>query len=615
MLKALYEYGIRNGLSTPPGFVRKSIRAYICLSGSGDYLGVEKCEGESLICPDIGTMANSPDKCNPLAEKAGIVIWGDGAKAEYFRSLLREGENDAPVLSVCLRVLESSEITAHIRNDADARKIKPIDRISFLVDGKPAAADDAVRNWWTEYRAEHIKGEKKGSGMARCLITGEVTEPLDTVPKVNGLQRVGGHSAGEALFCFDKSAFRSYGLKQSANAPVSEEAFVVVKDALDDLLAGAPAMYRRDRSRSFNPFAPVFAGMKFVHWYDSEIEPEYDVFLPVFGGIGRNDDEDDADDEPPSETDTEEQRIAADRKARADADRLVASVRTGERVLPLVGEYHILLVSGNNGRAMVRRYEHGSYETLANNLEMWNDDISLTNSIGTGTIRPTGLNFRLMTLAKYQKNVRDSEQMKKELAGITPAIVSAITNGTPLPDAVASRSLKYIKSRLVSPDENDRFAHMPDGISCQWLKAWANRKRRMRKEEALIMPYYDKNFPSAAYHCGALMAIYADIQRTVMPDVKSGIVDRYYTSASTTPALVLGRLEMIEKHHIAKIEWGALARFFESSLNEVYSCLGEDLPKVLDLEEQTYFAIGYRQMCARIIVEKEKLKTERKEEK
>lgn len=615
MLKALYEYGIRNGLSIPPGFVRKSIRAYICLSGSGDYLGIEKCESESLICPDIGTMANSPDKCNPLAEKAGIVIWGDGAKAEYFRSLLREGENAAPVLSVCLRVLESSEIMAHIRNDADARKIKPIDRISFLVDGKPAAADDAVRNWWTEYRAEHIKGEKKGSGMARCLITGEVTEPLDTVPKVNGLQRVGGHSAGEALFCFDKSAFRSYGLKQSANAPVSEEAFAVVKDALDDLLAGAPAMYRRDRSRSFNPFAPVFAGMKFVHWYDSEIEPEDDVFLPVFGGIGRNDDEDDADDEPPSETDTEEQRSAADRKARADADRLVSSVRTGERVLPLVGEYHILLVSGNNGRAMVRRYEHGSYETLANNLEMWNDDISLTNSIGTGTIRPTGLNFRLMTLAKYQKNVRDSEQMKKELAGITPAIVSAITNGTPLPDAVASRSLKYIKSRLVSPDENDRFAHMPDGIACQWLKAWANRKRRMRKEEALIMPYYDKNFPSAAYHCGALMAIYADIQRTVMPDVKSGIVDRYYTSASTTPALVLGRLEMIEKHHIAKVEWGALARFFESSLNEVYSCLGDDLPKVLDLEEQTYFAIGYRQMCAGIIAEKEKLKTERKEEK
>lgn len=615
MLKALYEYGIRNGLYTPPGFVRKSIRAYICLSGSGDYLGIEKCESESLICPDIGTMANSPDKCNPLAEKAGIVIWGDGSKAEYFRSLLREGENAAPVLSVCLRVLESPEITAHIRNDADARKIKPIDRVSFLVDGKPAAADDAVRNWWTEYRAEHIKGEKKGSGMARCLITGEVTEPLDTVPKVNGLQRVGGHSAGEALFCFDKSAFRSYGLKQSANAPVSEEAFAVVKDALDDLLAGAPAMYRRDRSRSFNPFAPVFAGMKFVHWYDSEIEPEDDVFLPVFGGIGRNDDEDDADDEPPSETDAEEQRIAADRKAQADADRLVASVRTGERVLPLVGEYHILLVSGNNGRAMVRRYEHGSYETLANNLEMWNDDISLTNSIGTGTIRPTGLNFRLMTLAKYQKNVRDSEQMKKELAGITPAIVSAITNGTPLPDAVASRSLKYIKSRLVSPDENDRFAHMPDGIACQWLKAWANRKRRMRKEEALIMPYYDKNFPSAAYHCGALMAIYADIQRTVMPDVKSGIVDRYYTSASTTPALVLGRLEMIEKHHIAKIEWGALARFFESSLNEVYSCLGEDLPKVLDLEEQTYFAIGYRQMCAKIIAEKEKLKTERKEEK
>ena len=35
----------------------------------------------------------------------------------------------------------------------------------------------------------------------------------------------------------------------AANAPVSEEAFAVVKAALDDLLAGSLAMYKRDKDR------------------------------------------------------------------------------------------------------------------------------------------------------------------------------------------------------------------------------------------------------------------------------------------------------------------------------------------------------------------------------
>lgn len=81
-------------------------------------------------------------------------------------------------------------------------------------------------------------GGQFGGSSCRCLITGQPTAPLATLPVISGLQVVGGHSRGEALFCFDKSAFQSYGLKQSANAPVSEEAFAVVKEAMNDLLGG-----------------------------------------------------------------------------------------------------------------------------------------------------------------------------------------------------------------------------------------------------------------------------------------------------------------------------------------------------------------------------------------
>ena len=60
---------------------------------------------------------------------------------------------------------------------------------------------------------------------------------------------------------------------------MSEEAFAVVKEAMNDLLAGAPAMYDRDKKREFHPTAPIYAGMKFLHWYDFSLDPEDDPLL------------------------------------------------------------------------------------------------------------------------------------------------------------------------------------------------------------------------------------------------------------------------------------------------------------------------------------------------
>jgi len=239
MLKALYDYGIRNHLTVPPGFIRKPIRAYICLSQSGSFLGIEVCgKEETQVCPDIGSMANSPDKCNPLAEKASIILADTGKKPDYFRKLLREGATAAAVLRTCLNALETPETFGDIQREAGLRKIKDADRISFQVDGCPVVADKSVRSWWEAYR-KCFQAEGNAPRFP-CLITGQPTVPLATLPVVNGLQVVGGHSRGEALFCFDKAAFQSYGLKQSANAPVSEEAFAVVKEAMNDLLAGSP---------------------------------------------------------------------------------------------------------------------------------------------------------------------------------------------------------------------------------------------------------------------------------------------------------------------------------------------------------------------------------------
>lgn len=608
MLKALYDYGVRNGLALPPGFVNKQIRAYIRLTADGSYLGLEQCEDELLPCPDIGSLANSPDKCNLLAEKCSIILFVPQAPYEsspkhtFFCTAMQEAAKSVPALIPCLAFLQSTS-RLQAAEEAARLKIKPGDRISFKVGGTSVVRIEELIPWWSEYRKQF----SKTSNQMLCLITGESVTPLATVPPVIGLQVVGGHARGDALICFDKSAFCSYGLKQAANAPVSEAAFAAVKAAMDDLLAGSPAMYKRDKSRAFNPAAPIFAGMRFVHWYDAPIAPQEDILLPDFCGF----DLDEEDDSSPGETAVQDAI-----QANAAADTLLKSVQSGSTPLPLQCRYHIMLVSGANGRVMVRRYEQGSYASLQEHLQQWNRDLELCDNTGTGTLRPRKLTARLIALLTRHKN--DSkvlERLKKELSGLTPAIAMAIINGTPLPDAVASRALANIRSQMIDPDENDSFAFIPDGICCQWLKVWLLRKARARNEEVHLMPYYDPNFPNAAYHCGALVAVYADLQRVAIPDVNAGIVQRYYASASRTPKLVLGQLERLSKYHLAKLDSLYLAQIYESRLNEPYCFFGADgltsLPAALTLEEQSYFAIGYRQMSARLVADRKEA-TDRK---
>ena len=623
MLRALYDYGIRNGLAIPPGFLQKDIRAYICLTAEGEFLGIEQYKKDPQVCPDIGSLANSPDKCNPLAEKAAVILTSEGKKPQFYRTLLSDGAQYAPNLGLCLSALENAQTLRAICDEAKLRKVKEGDRICFKVDGIPIVCDEQVQTWWEAARKRFVKSsDGKNTARSLCLITGNETEPLATVPGVSGLKPVGGENK-VPLFCFDKSAYRSYGLEQSANAPVSEEAFCVVKDALNDLLVGSPAMYRREKNRDFNPVAPIFSGMKFLHWYDCQLEPNEDLIHCAFSGFGGDADEED--EEPQrSEEDALAQARQTELQKRAKADQLFEHIGSGAQAPILKSQYYILLISGNKGRAMVRRYEHGSYETLRANLNQWREDLSLSDKLGTGEIRPQKLTKRLHRLVKDQKKVGSdlAEQMKKELAGVTPTIVMAILNGTPLPDTVAVRALAYIRAKLLSPEENTKNPNLPDGIACQWLKVWLIRKSRMRKEEAVLTMNYDCDFPNAAYHCGALMAVYADLQRAAMEEVNATIVQRFYASASRTPTLVLGTLERMGAVYLdqlrKKSKYG-LANIYEGRLNDIYSFFGKDgfhqLPSALNLEDQSYFALGYRQMCTQMNADKAAAKAAKEEEK
>lgn len=204
------------------------------------------------------------------------------------------------------------------------------------------------------------------------------TMPVATLPPIKGLLQVGGHGRGDALFCFDKPAFCSYGLKQSANAPVSAEAIDAVKAALDHLM-------------SSETLSPTLAGMRFVHWFDCYVPAECDPMQQALDGDPKNQGTEQQTEDDDGYDDDEEFDETVEAPSNPDAKRDIAAKRiesiesgAATTAIPASTQYYILLLSGVTGRVMVRSYDHGNYGELEKSIQQWRNDLQMVDLGGTG---------------------------------------------------------------------------------------------------------------------------------------------------------------------------------------------------------------------------------------
>ena len=602
MLTELYEYAQKQGLTARAGFKPKKIKGYFSLSSDGKFLGMVSPLEATTLAPDIGAAANGTTKCNLLVEKANLVLQIDGkpntkVKHEFFKEGLRSGMEAEPLFGICLKALENPETLVAMRAALPEKKIKPGDPVGFEVDGQKLEKSTKYYEWWEIYR--HQFGDAEKTPTQRCLITGQLTAPMRTVPKVSGLMAVGGHSAGDALLCFDKDAFASYGFDHSENAVVSESAMTGVNAALRSLIA----------------FAPILSGAKMLHWYKEPVKKEEDLLASLFGSRaaeGSDDEEDYA------------QRMDT---ALAAANQLITSVKEGNAPQQLENRYYMMPLSGANGRMMVRGWDEGSYEELYTNIKAWYDDLRIVTYDGKGccsSAKLSKLEYRLLKPMSGQKKNNDqmavelsqlkcratkpisnqkkiNDRMGKELVGLQTRLLYSILHNAPLPDEVGERALRYIRSNMLDSGGDQKQERRPDLYACELLKAWIIR----RKEGGEIHMKETVNFdyPSAAYQCGRLMAVYAEIQKKALGSLNAGVIERYYAGASTTPAMVLGRLSSLSQYHLGKLEPG-IHVYYQRLLDEISCKLNLPLPPVLTPPQQGEFAIGYHQQHAEMYTSK-----------
>jgi len=127
-----------------------------------------------------------------------------------------------------------------------------------------------------------------------------------------------------------------------------------------------------------------------------------------------------------------------------------------------------------------------------------------------------------------------------------------------------------------------------------------------------IQPQLTADTDEPAYNCGRLLAILAAAQDKAH-DYKlegAGVSERYFGTASVSPASVFPLLLRLNRHHLNKISkserFGGHERFIQQQIESVMVLFKPDkpgvsptFPRTLDLQSQGRFALGfYQQMAA-----------------
>jgi CRISPR-associated protein Csd1 len=237
-------------------------------------------------------------------------------------------------------------------------------------------------------------------------------------------------------------------------------------------------------------------------------------------------------------------------------------------------EMHVLGLAPNAARLSISFYLNGSADNFLEKVRTWYNDLAVDKIFDWEKEFPSVYEIAKAVLGKH-KEVKDVKRLgddllKAALAGgrypayLLPLCLNRLRSGDKF-SAVHAALIKAMLIRNFSKDENDR----------------------KDKEELMSL---NKEHPSPAYQLGRLFALLGRVQRKAIgPNINADIRDKYFGSASATPALVFPLLIRNAQNHISK----AKAYGYDKLIGEVLDKIDDAFPQILSLEEQGLFALGY----------------------
>ena len=532
------------------GFSREKISFCVVLSADGTLADGElhdlrTQEGKRktparLVVPDRGGRSGTLIKPNFLWDNTGYALGCDSkgkptrARQMFasFRDLHHElaGLVDDPGLQAVCRFLDQW--------DPDDASMLPDweeicdSNIVFRLDGKRQYVHEAatIRRAWLQF-----VGGESDSARGCSLISGEEEDLARLHPLIQGVR--GAQSTGAALASFNLDAFESYDKDQSYNAPVGIGDAFKYTTALNRLLA--------DRARTV-----LIGDATVAFWSERPTD-----FEGLFGLTVSESAEDS----------TTVGNLAGFLKHLREG-------RPGAQLEDAAVPFYVLGLSPNSSRLAARFWLTGSVAQFADRLAQHFQDLDM---VGGKPDDPPLVIRRLLW-----ETAREAKEIPPLLAG---ALARAVLSGGDYPRALFTTVLRRIRA-------DQTMNHSRAAI----LRAVLVRRARLARQTKENVPVsLDIDHPSPAYHIGRLFAALEKTQEDAHGHLNSTIKDRYFSSASATPAFAFARLMRLHQHHLNKMDdKPGLKVNREKLVQEIFSHVTR-FPSHLSLDHQGLFFIGY----------------------
>ena len=390
----------------------------------------------------------------------------------------------------------------------------------------------------------------------QCLVTGE-REPIARLHGIAIKGVAGAQTAGASIVSFNLDAFESYAKTQGFNAPVSQAAAFAYSTALNHLLR--PAARHRQRLQIGDSTVVFWA----LASDDAHAERAEDLFAALAN---------------PPDDEQEAERVRLTLKEMAQG-RPLARIDPG---LEPDTRFHVLGLAPNAARLSIRLWQAGTLETFAARFTEHYQDLLIEPQPWR---TPPAIRWLLREIAPRG----DLENVPPQLAG---ELMRSILSGARYPRSLLANVIMRMRAE---PEVN----RMQLGIRAALCKAVLTRDARKGFEGAGIeVPtMLNETDTNAGYRLGRAFAVLESAQRAALgAQVNATIRDRFYGSASSTPAIVFPILVRNASHHFSRMRKdgrGGLAFTMERTLANVLSTFGSEFPRSLRLEDQGRFAIGY----------------------
>ncbi len=582
ILQALYDYAQRKGDELPEdGFEIKEFNFLIKIKSDGTFFdlmdirkekngklrgklftvpkaiarsGAKSYETTFLLWDHYGYVLNEPKKVKKEDEKKKAVEDAQKQNNTFIASINSLPPpvcNDEGVVAVKkfyqkYQKENYSTVKQHEKWD-DCAKIAGCN-LTFILLGndEPIVCREAIKDYQRQIAINTTSDDDydESSEIAKgiCLITGEKT----LVSRIHSPTAIIGSKSNAKLVGFQKnSGYDSYGKEQSYNAPVSVKAETAYTKALNYLIKDDRA--KNNRFRLGNDTV--------VFWAEKQAAESFESMFSVFFNSDKNADDPD--------------RNVLEVKS------LFAAVQTGKYDKSgLDSNFYVLCLSPNSARISVRFWETGKVETFAKRIKQHFCDFEIVRAP-----------YEVEYLNLYQ--ILSATALERKMDNVAPnligSVIQSILKELPYPATLQQQCIRRIRAEQKVTRERAAI-----------LKAYITRLNRQKniKEVSVAL---DRNNTNKGYLLGRLFAAFEKVQQeSADTELNSTITDRFYGAASTNPVTVFTQLMRLNRNHMSKLKSKnrGLQIKRDKEIGEIMEKI-DSFPAHLDLNEQSYFAIGY----------------------